>query len=75
LFDARDEFGIALAGSYMIGDKLIDMECGWNAGVRQSILVRTGYGAEQEREHAARLARAVIVNDLAAAADWIIESL
>lgn len=75
LFDARDEFGIALARSYMIGDKLIDMECGWNAGVRQSILVRTGYGAEQEREHAARLARAVIVNDLAAAADWIIESL
>ena len=31
LFDARDEFGVDLAESYMIGDKLIDLECGWNA--------------------------------------------
>lgn len=31
LFDARDEFGIDLARSYMIGDKLIDLECGQNA--------------------------------------------
>lgn len=74
LFDARDEFGIALADSYTIGDKLIDAECGWNAGVGQSILVRTGYGAKQEREHAAQLARAVIVDDLAAAAEWILNS-
>ena len=44
LFDARDEFGVALAESFVIGDKLIDLECGWNAGVRQSLLVRTGYG-------------------------------
>src|SRR5262245_26632379 len=32
LFDARDEFGLDLASSFMIGDKLIDLECGWNAG-------------------------------------------
>ncbi len=32
----------------MIGDKLIDLECGWNAGVKKSLLVRTGYGAELE---------------------------
>ena len=42
LFDARDEFGLDLAQSFMIGDKLIDLECGWNAGVKKSILVRTG---------------------------------
>jgi D-glycero-D-manno-heptose 1,7-bisphosphate phosphatase len=72
LFDARDEFGIDLANSYMIGDKLIDLECGWNAGVRASILVRTGYGAEVERKHASQLARAIVVDDLAAAADWIL---
>src|SRR5213594_3107755 len=48
LFDARDEFGIDLAQSYMIGDKLIDLECGWNAGVKGSILVRTGHGAKRE---------------------------
>jgi len=74
LFDARDEFDVDLAQSYMIGDKMIDLECGWNAGVKCSILVRTGYGAEQERGHAAQLARAVIVNDLAAAADWILKN-
>src|SRR5439155_1994716 len=49
LFDARDEFNIALADSYMIGDKLTDLECGWNAGVKKCLLVRTGYGAETER--------------------------
>ena len=72
LFDARDEFGIDLANSYMIGDKLIDLECGWNAGVRASILVRTGYGAEVERKQASQLGRAMVVDDLAAAADWIL---
>jgi len=75
LFDARDEFGIDLARSYLIGDKLIDLECGWNAGVRASILVRTGYGAETERKQAGPITRAVVVDDLTAAADWILRSL
>jgi len=75
LFDARDEFGLDLSRSFMIGDKLIDLETGWNAGVQQSILVRTGYGAKQEREYAGQLADAIIVSDLAAAADWIVNSL
>lgn len=74
LFDARDEFGVDLTQSYMIGDKMIDVECGWNAGVRQSLMVRTGYGAKQEREFSDKLARAVIVNDLPAAAEWILNS-
>src|SRR2546427_271526 len=60
LFDARDEFGVALAQSYMIGDKLIDLECGWNAGVKRSILVRTGYGAELERTAADKLTGAMV---------------
>ena len=71
LFDARDEFGVDLAQSYMIGDKLIDLECGWNAGVKKAILVRTGYGAQYEREAADKLGAAVVVDDLAAAAEWI----
>jgi D-glycero-D-manno-heptose 1,7-bisphosphate phosphatase len=50
LFDARGEFHVDLAASYIIGDKLIDLECGWNAGLRRSILVRTGYGAEAEKK-------------------------
>jgi D-glycero-D-manno-heptose 1,7-bisphosphate phosphatase len=72
LFDARDEFGLDLARSYMIGDKLIDLECGWNAGINCCLLVRTGYGAEVERQSAQQLSRAVLVDDLPAAADYIL---
>jgi len=73
LWDARAEFGVDLAQSYMIGDKLIDLECGWNAGVKQCLLVRTGYGAELEQEAADKLAAAVVVDDLPAAAQWILK--
>ena len=73
LFDARDEFGMDLASSYMVGDKLIDLECGWNACVRASILVRAGYGLETERKHTSQLARAIVVDDLSSAAEWILK--
>lgn len=72
LFDARDEFGIDLAESFIIGDKLIDLECGWNAGVKRAILVRTGYGARCEQSTPDKLARAAVVDDLSAAADLIV---
>lgn len=72
LFDARDEFDLNLAESFMVGDKLIDLECGWNAGAKKCILVRTGYGAEVERAAANKFASAVIVDDLNGAADWIL---
>jgi histidinol phosphatase-like enzyme len=72
LFDARDEFGLRLEESFLVGDKMIDLECGWNGGLRKSILVRTGYGREVEKSGDPRLAAAVIVDDLAAAAVWIL---
>jgi D-glycero-D-manno-heptose 1,7-bisphosphate phosphatase len=72
LFEARDEFNLNLAESFMVGDKLIDLECGWNAGMKKSILVRTGYGAETERAAAGKFASALIVDDLNEAADWIL---
>jgi D-glycero-D-manno-heptose 1,7-bisphosphate phosphatase len=72
LFDARDEFGLDLAESFMVGDKLIDLECGWNAGVKKSMLVRTGYGKATEREDAGKISRAVIVDGLAEMAEWIL---
>jgi D-glycero-D-manno-heptose 1,7-bisphosphate phosphatase len=74
LFDARDEFHLDLSRSYVIGDKLIDLECGWNAGAKKSLLVRTGYGAELERTSPAQLTQAVIVDNLPAAAEWILNS-
>ena len=73
LLDARDEFGVDLAQSYMIGDKLIDLECGWNAGVKKCLLVRTGYGRELEGNSAGNLAAALVVDDLPAAAQWILD--
>jgi D-glycero-D-manno-heptose 1,7-bisphosphate phosphatase len=75
LFDARDEFNLNLAECFMVGDKLIDLECGWNAGVKKSILVRTGYGAKLEREEPEKLKRAAVVDDLSGAADWVLKKL
>jgi D-glycero-D-manno-heptose 1,7-bisphosphate phosphatase len=72
LLDARDEFNLDLGRSYIIGDKLIDLECGWNAGVRRSILVRTGYGAETEKKAPGKLGSAIVCDDLGQAADWIV---
>jgi D-glycero-D-manno-heptose 1,7-bisphosphate phosphatase len=74
LLDARDEFGLDLASSYIIGDKLLDLECGWNAGVKKSILVRTGYGRKLEQEHPPSLAAAVIADDVPAATKWILNA-
>jgi D-glycero-D-manno-heptose 1,7-bisphosphate phosphatase len=73
LFDAREEFEVDLSASYMIGDKRIDLEAGWNAGVAASLLVRTGYGAETERREAATLGKAIVVDGLKEAADWILD--
>ena len=72
LFDARDEFNLNLAESFMVGDKLIDLECGWNAGVKKSILVRTGYGKEVERDEAGQISRAIVVDGLKETAEWIL---
>jgi D-glycero-D-manno-heptose 1,7-bisphosphate phosphatase len=71
LFDARDEFGVDLGASYIVGDKWIDVECGRNAGVKCSILVRTGYGRKTELKKANQLTEAVVVDDLLAAAQYI----
>ena len=72
LFDAREEFGLDLSNSYMVGDKLSDIECGWNAGVQASVLVRTGYGAAVEAKGITPGGRLKIVDEIAAAARWII---
>jgi D-glycero-D-manno-heptose 1,7-bisphosphate phosphatase len=73
LFDARDQFSIDLSKSYMVGDKLIDLECGQNAGVRQSVLVRTGYGREVEKKLREPRKNISACDDIAAAAQWIVK--
>jgi len=71
LFDARDEFDLDLGSSFMVGDKLSDLECGWNAGIKKSILVRTGYGAALEKSANPELTKAVVIDNIPAASDWI----
>lgn len=46
---ASREFDIDMSGSWMIGDKKIDVETGINAAIG-SVLVRTGYGRVHEHE-------------------------
>ena len=45
LLAAAAELGVDLAASWMIGDRVTDLEAGAAAGCRTA-LVRTGYGAE-----------------------------
>lgn len=48
LLDAASDLGIDLASSYMVGDKITDVEVGRVAGCKGVALVRTGYGREAE---------------------------
>ncbi|MBI4911127.1 MAG: HAD family hydrolase [Acidobacteria bacterium] len=63
---AAEEHGLDLSASWMIGDKVLDLEAGRNAGCRVA-LVRTGYGATQD----ASLAD-FVAEDLAEAVDRIL---
>lgn len=65
LLEAARRFDIDLEASFMIGDKLVDLEAGKAAGCR-SILVRTGYGSDEERSCPEG---AVVFDDLLAAVE------
>jgi D-glycero-D-manno-heptose 1,7-bisphosphate phosphatase len=46
VLEAARDLGLDPAQSWMVGDKSTDIECGWRARAR-TILVLTGYGADQ----------------------------
>ena len=68
--DAVSDLNIKLEGSWMIGDKKIDVETGQNAGI-SSALVLTGYGSK----HLASLERRpeVVATDLLEAVKRIVQ--
>jgi D-glycero-D-manno-heptose 1,7-bisphosphate phosphatase len=66
------ELGFDPRQAFMVGDKAVDIDLGHAVGATP-ILVRTGWGAKAERE--AKCTPAVIVDDLAAAAAWISQSI
>ena len=63
---AADEHQLDLTGSFFVGDKLSDIECGRRAGVR-TVLVRTGYGKTADPGRSDYVA-----SDLGVAADLIL---
>jgi D-glycero-D-manno-heptose 1,7-bisphosphate phosphatase len=71
---ARDEMGIDLSASYMIGDTVKDIEAGHRAGTT-NVLVLTGYGkGELEyQSHAWTVQPDHVAADLLDAVAWILE--
>jgi D-glycero-D-manno-heptose 1,7-bisphosphate phosphatase len=68
LLQAAREHGVDLRKSVLVGDALRDIKAGQAAGIRHSILVRTGHGQAVERQsHGADH----VADDLAAAVTWI----
>lgn len=51
LHRAAADLGVDLARSYMIGDRLGDLELAWSVGAK-AVLVRTGYGRGELLHHA-----------------------
>lgn len=73
LFQAAEELNIALHHSFMIGDKLSDLVSGHAAGCRTA-LVKTGYGAETEKQiNGSALKPDYVAPDLLEAAKWILQ--
>jgi D-glycero-D-manno-heptose 1,7-bisphosphate phosphatase len=72
---AAEELKIELTQSYVVGDKLSDLQAGQSVGCR-TILVRTGYGKgfEQQLENDDQLAKPdFIADDLLRASEWILD--
>ncbi len=69
LLQAARELGIDLAASFMIGDKLGDVEAGRRAGCTP-LLVRTGYGVREEVKLEQGIA--LCFDDLSAATTWVL---
>jgi D-glycero-D-manno-heptose 1,7-bisphosphate phosphatase len=72
LLQAARDHHIDLGRSFMIGDKLADIEAGHAAGCR-SLLVRTGYGARDEATVTGRFPETRAFKDLPAAVDYVLD--
>ena len=69
---AAADLGIDLRRSFIVGDRWQDLGAGHAVGAR-GVLVRTGVGRDQEQRTDARLPGALVVDDLAGAAAWILQ--
>lgn len=70
---AAQDLGLDPTRSFVVGDKWLDVGLARAVGAR-GVLVRTGYGAGEESRPPAGLAADAVVDNLAAAASWILEA-
>jgi D-glycero-D-manno-heptose 1,7-bisphosphate phosphatase len=70
LTQAASDLGVTLTDSFVVGDRWHDLEAGQSVGAR-GILVRTGYGAIEERSPKPGVRPAAIVDNLMEAVSWI----
>lgn len=68
---AAADLGIEPARSFVVGDKWLDVGAARTVGGR-GILVRTGYGAAEERQPQADLSADAVVDNLIEAVGWIL---
>jgi D-glycero-D-manno-heptose 1,7-bisphosphate phosphatase len=68
---AAADLGLDPSRSFVVGDKWIDVQLGRAVGAR-AVLVRTGSGAVEEGRPPVGVSADVIVDNLAAAASWIL---
>lgn len=73
---ASEEHAIDLSRSYMVGDKVADVECAHGMGVK-GILVLTGYGKDELKKIKAAKIRGpeYVADDILDAVSWIMKDL
>jgi D-glycero-D-manno-heptose 1,7-bisphosphate phosphatase len=76
ILQAARDLDLDLARSYLVGDRLDDLETAANAGVK-GILVLTGYGRGEYQYLAStqKVQPVYVASDVLAAADWILKDL
>ena len=70
---AAQELGVDPAQSFTVGDRWLDVALARNIGGR-GVLVRTGYGADEERRPPDGLSADAVVNNLIEAVSWILQT-
>jgi D-glycero-D-manno-heptose 1,7-bisphosphate phosphatase len=71
---AVTELNVDAERSFVIGDRWVDVGLAQTMGGR-GVLVRTGYGADEERRPLPNLAADAVVDNFAGAASWILRNL
>jgi D-glycero-D-manno-heptose 1,7-bisphosphate phosphatase len=71
---AARELGIDPSASYVVGDRWLDVRLARSVGAR-GVLVRTGYGASEERQPPDDLVADAIADNLIAACSWVLQDV